>query len=935
MITVNNTNDLPYVNKPIPDQSAFEDTAFDFTFDERSFDDIDISDTLSYSAVLENGHTLPSWLTFDSSLRQFIGTPKNNDVGTITVLITATDRASESVSDSFMLTINNTNDAPTLENEIPDRVAYEASLFDFTFDENTFVDVDLSDSLSYSAILENGQSLPSWLVFTPSTRNFSGTPTNDHIGTIQIKVTATDESSESVFDIFMMTINNENDVPTLVNEIPDQTIDEDVAFNFTFSEDTFNDVDINDILSYTSELENGNALPSWLTFISTQRTFNGTPGNDDVGTITIKVTAIDGASTTVADWFTITINNINDAPTLENEIADQSINEDDEFTLIINPDTFQEIDAGDYLIYTATLADDNRLPAWLNFNSSNRSFSGTPLNEDVGIISVKMSATDQSLATVYNIFSITIHNTNDAPTLENEIPDQVAYEASVFDFTFDENTFKDIDLSDSLSYSAALVDGQPLPLWLSFDYSARNFIGIPTNDDIGTIQIKITATDGSSERISDVFMITINNENDVPTLVNEIPDQTVDEDIAFDFTFSEDTFNDVDTNDILSYTAELENGSPLPSWLTFISSKRNFNGTPANDDVGIITIKVTAMDGASTTVSDWFTMTINNINDAPTLDNEISDQIINEDDEFALTFNENTFQEIDPGDFLVYTATLEDGHRLPSWLSFDPSNRTFIGTPLNEDVGMITVKVIAADQSLATAHDIFAMTIHNTNDSPVVLNTIPDQMALEDSQYHFVFNVNTFDEVDKDDYLTYSATQEDGTDLPPWLSFDKSTRRFSGTPLNEDVAVLRIKVTAIDTTSLSVSDIFSLTVANVNDPPTLEKPFPDQTVTEGVEFHITIPEDTFNDVDANDSLTYTATLQGIPLDMFDPSTRTFNSTGFYESIGSFTIVVIATDQSYSSAQDDFVLTVAHKNNPPLVLYEIPDQWHPSFSMKSS
>ena len=245
----------------------------------------------------------------------------------------------------------------------------------------------------------------------------------------------------------------------------------------------------------------------------------------------------------MSDWFTITINNINDAPTLENEIADQSINEDDEFTLIINPDTFQEIDAGDYLIYTATLADDNRLPAWLNFNASNRSFSGTPLNEDVGIISVKMSATDQSLATVYNIFSITIHNTNDAPTLENEIPDQVAYEASVFDFTFDENTFKDIDLSDSLSYSAALVDGQPLPLWLSFDYSARNFIGIPTNDDIGTIQIKITATDESSESISDVFMITINNENDVPTLVNEIPDQTVDEDIAFDFTFSDDTFN--------------------------------------------------------------------------------------------------------------------------------------------------------------------------------------------------------------------------------------------------------------------------------------------------------------------------------------------------------------------------------------------------------
>jgi len=53
-------------------------------------------------------------------------------------------------------------------------------------------------------------------------------------------------------------------------------------------------------------------------------------------------------------------------------------------------------------------------------------------------------------------------------------------------------------------------------------------------------------------------MISINNENDVPTLVNEIPDQTIDEDLLeFNFTFSKDTFNDVDTNDMLSYTAEL------------------------------------------------------------------------------------------------------------------------------------------------------------------------------------------------------------------------------------------------------------------------------------------------------------------------------------------------------------------------------------------
>jgi len=43
--------------------------------------------------------------------------------------------------------------------------------------------------------------------------------------------------------------------------LPDQTVNEDSELNFTFSEDSFQDIDTNDILSYNSELENGNELP--------------------------------------------------------------------------------------------------------------------------------------------------------------------------------------------------------------------------------------------------------------------------------------------------------------------------------------------------------------------------------------------------------------------------------------------------------------------------------------------------------------------------------------------------------------------------------------------------------------------------------------------------------------------------------------------------
>ncbi|MDB9445782.1 SGNH/GDSL hydrolase family protein, partial [Anabaena sp. CS-542/02] len=65
-----------------------------------------IPDFITYSARLENGAPLPSWLTFNPVTRTFSGTPGNEDVGTFDITVTARDTAGESVSDSFILTVN-------------------------------------------------------------------------------------------------------------------------------------------------------------------------------------------------------------------------------------------------------------------------------------------------------------------------------------------------------------------------------------------------------------------------------------------------------------------------------------------------------------------------------------------------------------------------------------------------------------------------------------------------------------------------------------------------------------------------------------------------------------------------------------------------------------------------------------------------------------
>ncbi|MUG96320.1 DUF4114 domain-containing protein [Scytonema sp. UIC 10036] len=133
----------------------------------------------------------------------------------------ATDSFSYTIADgkggstgTTSVTITGVNDAPTLVNAIADRSTLADTAFSFTFDVNTFTDIDAGDNLTYSATLKDGSHLPSWLKFNPATRNFSGTPTNANIGSLEIEVRATDNNGLIATDTFLLTVAQQNGSPT-------------------------------------------------------------------------------------------------------------------------------------------------------------------------------------------------------------------------------------------------------------------------------------------------------------------------------------------------------------------------------------------------------------------------------------------------------------------------------------------------------------------------------------------------------------------------------------------------------------------------------------------------------------------------------------------------------------------------------------------------
>ncbi len=109
------------------------------------------------------------------------------------------------------------------------------------------------------------------------------------------------------------------------------------------------------------------------------------------------------------------------------------------------------------------------------------------------------------------LWSIEASSANTAPTVANEISDQITLVGQSFSYQFANNTFDDSD-SDTLTYTASLANGQALPPWLAFDADTRTFssISIPNNTQEKIHQVKVTVSDGT-DSVSDIFNIVVAN----------------------------------------------------------------------------------------------------------------------------------------------------------------------------------------------------------------------------------------------------------------------------------------------------------------------------------------------------------------------------------------------------------------------------------------
>jgi Ca2+-binding RTX toxin-like protein len=385
-----------------------------------------------------------------------------------------------------------------------------------------------------------------------------------------------------------------------VNAPPrDRAVLEDQPFALALSTDAFVDLDAGDALTYSLTGPSGSTLPAWLGFDAQTLTLSGTPGNADVGTVPLELVATDGAGARASWTMNLVVSNVNDAPVATPPAA-QTAFAGQTYVLAVLPDVFSDADPGDWLWIDATLAGGDPLPDWLGFDDG--ALLGEPTAADLGRYVIELFAFDSAGAMASVAFTLDVLRENHAPTLAAAIPNQTASEDADWAYVVPSGTFSDVDAGDALAHSAALATGGALPAWLAFDPATRRFSGTPQNADVGTVSIRVTATDSAGATAGDTFDLKVDNVNDAPVLLRPSDAASIEEGQPLAY-LANAAFTDVDAGDALTYSAKLANGSSLPSWLTINATTGKLAGTPSIGALGTTDVRVTAKDRTGATAT--------------------------------------------------------------------------------------------------------------------------------------------------------------------------------------------------------------------------------------------------------------------------------------------------------------------------------------------
>ncbi|HCE5293243.1 TPA: tandem-95 repeat protein, partial [Vibrio parahaemolyticus] len=704
-------------------------------------------------------------------------TPDDNYHGTdsFTYIVT-----SGGVSESTTVSVDVTpvNDAPVAKDDIATTQEDTAVTID-VLPNDSDVDGDKLSIESASVPKEQGtvEVVNGKLVFTPA-ENFNGDA--------EITYTVTDGQLTDEAKV-TVTVNPVNDAPTIKVDAVESITEDAVSIDTVVATLTVRDTDTSED-QLTVSLENNSNGYFVLVGDEVKLTQAGVDAvnNDELNLkdLTISASVSDGVNPTASDSDSLIVNRVNDAPTVENAIADQELSEDfATYTIDLN-DAFKDSDSA------------------LNFSVSGNSNVLVSIENGIATISptadwngseiLTFKATDPSGESISQTVNFTV-----AP-----VADIVADKATVVEDTptiikvLGNDTFEGGDQVVSLDTNNGPANG-------TVSVNPDGSVTYTPNDNYhGTDSFTYIVTSGGVSE-STTVNVDVTPVNDAPVAKDDIATTQEDTAVTID-ALPNDTDADGDKLSIESASVPKEQGT-----VEVVDGKLVF--TPAENFNGDAEITYTVTDGQLTDEAK-VTVTVNPVNDAPTIKvdavESITEDAVNTDTVVATL----TVRDTDtPEDQL--TVSLENNSNGYFVLVGNEVKLTQVGVDAvnNDELNLkdLTISASVSDGVNPTANDSDSLVVNRVNDAPTVENAIADQVLSEDFATYTIDLNEVFKDTDSSLEFSVSGNNSIQISIVNGVATINPTADWNGSEI--------LTFTATDPSGESVSQTVNFTVAPVVD----------------------------------------------------------------------------------------------------------------------
>ncbi len=502
-----------------------------------------------------------------------------------------------------------------------------------------------------------------------------------------------------------------NNPPTVANAIPDQTATAGTAFSYAFPANTFSDADTSDTLTYTATKADDTALPTWLAFAASTRTFSGTP--TDAGTVAVKVTASDGNGGSVSDTFDITVAADTTPPTLTSAEVDvgegmgvsfefsenlQGSNPPpaSAFTVTVDGSAATVSSVGvpgslvpqNQLFLTVSPVITQGQAVVVSYTDPTASDDASAIQDVAGNDAASFTTGSDGVPAVINA-SIVVPAATEVPADWSLKPTAVTA-GTQFRLLFLSSTKRNATSTDIADYNT-FIQGRAAAGHADIQTYSTGFRAVGCTAAVDARDNTYT-TYTSTDKGVPIYWL---NGAKAADEYEDFYDGSWDDE-ANDKNESGTNGPDTSQNNNRPVTGCSHDGTELT---TFGSSRAlgaaqvsvgrpNSSGSgrgPLFADALIESGFSRPMYGLSGVFQVAAAVVVPN--NPPTVANAIPDQSATAGTAFSYAFPDTTFSDADTGDTLSYTATKADDTALPTWLAFAASTRTFSGTPQAADIG--------------------------------------------------------------------------------------------------------------------------------------------------------------------------------------------------------------------------------------------------------